>query len=108
MFDPQHLEGASSDLVRSMFQVGWKAAELKRTKLQSKIQKERSELRQKRLEKRVKMASGKGMKGSRMKSPKQEEEDDDFLEDLVVDSDPKKPATYSTLKPGGFVTKAED
>ena len=43
-----------------------------------------------------------------MKSPKQEEEDDDFLEDLVVDTDPKKPATYSTLKPGGFVTKAED
>ena len=54
------------------------------------------------------MASGKGTKGSRMKSPKQEEEDDDFLEDLVVDSDPKKPTTYSTLKPGGFVTKAED
>ena len=29
----------------------------------------------------------------------------------MVDSDPKKPkkpATYSTLKPGGFVTKAED
>ena len=45
-----------------------------------------------------------------MKSPKlkQEEEDDDFLEDLVVDSDPKRPATYSTLKTGGFVTKAED
>ena len=45
-----------------------------------------------------------------MKSPKpkQEEEDDNFLEDLVVDSDPKKPASYSTLKTGGFVTKAED
>ena len=45
-----------------------------------------------------------------MKSPKlkQEEEDDDFLEDLVVDSDPKRPAMYSTLKTGGFVTKAED
>ena len=43
-----------------------------------------------------------------MKSPKQEEEDDDFLEDLMVDSDPKKPTTYSTLKPGGFVAKAED
>ena len=28
-------------------------------------------------------------------------------EDLVVDSDPNKPATYSTLKPGDFVTKAE-
>ena len=57
------------------------------------------------------MASGKGTKGSQMKSPKQEEEDDDFLEDLVVDSDPKKPkkpAMYSNLKPGGFVTRAED
>ena len=43
-----------------------------------------------------------------MKSLKQEEEDDNFLEDLVVDSDLKKPATYLTLKPGGFVTKAGD
>ena len=46
-----------------------------------------------------------------MKSPKQEDDDDDFLEDLVVDNDPKKPkkpAMYSTLKPGGFVMKAED
>ena len=37
--------------------------------------------------------------------------DDDFLEDLVVESDPKKPkkpTTYVNLKPGGFVTKAED
>ena len=57
------------------------------------------------------MASGRGTKGGRIKSPKQEDDDDDFLEDLVVDSDPKKPkkpATYSTLKPGGFVMKAED
>ena len=108
MFDPKHLVGASSDLVRSMVKVSHKAAELERVKLQAEIQKERSELRRKRLEKRVKMASGKGTKGSRMKSPKQEEEDDDFSEDLVVDSDPKKPATYSTLKLGGFVTKAED
>ena len=91
-----------------MVKVGRKAVELERVKLQTEIQKERSEIRRKRLEKQVKMASGKGTKGSRMKSPKQEEEDDDFLEDLVVDSDPKKPTTYSTLKPGGFVTKAED
>ena len=108
MFDPKHLAGASSDLVRSMVKVGCKAAELERVKLQAEIQKERSELRRKRLEKRVKMALGNGTKGSRMKSPKQEEEEDDFLEDLVVDTDPKKPATYLTLKPGGFVTKAED
>ena len=96
-------------MVRCMVKVGRKAAELERVKLQTEIQKERSKIRRKRLEKRVKMASVK-MKGSRMKSlkPKQEEEDDDFLEDLVVDSDPKKPATYLTLKTGGFVTKAED
>ena len=94
-----------------MFKIGRKAAELERTKLQSEIRKEESELGQKRLEKRVKMPSGKGAKGGRMKSPKQEDNDDDFLEDLVVDSDLKKPkklATYSNLKPGGFVTKAED
>ena len=60
------------------------------------------------MEKRSKMSSGRGTKGDQMKSLKQEDDDDDFLEDLVVDSDPKKPATYSTLKPGGFVTKAED
>ena len=108
MFDPKHLEGASADLVRSMFKVGRKAAELERVKLQTEIQKEKSEIRRKQLKKRLKMSSGRGTKGGRMKSPKQEDDDDDFLEDLVVDSDPKKPATYSTLKPGGFVTKAED
>ena len=45
-----------------------------------------------------------------MKSLKTED-DDDFLEDLVVDSNPKRPkklTTYLNLKPGGFVTKAED
>ena len=75
------------------------------------IRKEESELRRKKLEKCVQMASSRGTKGGRMKSPKKEDNDDDFLEDLVVDSDPKKPkkpATYSTLKPGGFVMKAED
>ena len=57
------------------------------------------------------MASSRGMKNGRMKSPKQEDGDDDFLEDFVLDSDPKKQkkqTTYSTLKPGGFVTTAED
>ena len=108
MFDQQHLEGASADLVRSMFQVGRKVAELERRKLQTEIQKEKSELRQKKLQKRVQMASSRDTKGGRMKSPKIEDDDDDFLEDLVVDSDPKKPTMYSNLKPGGFVTKAED
>ena len=62
------------------------------------------------------MASkGKVQKVVRLKIPKKmkwepepDDNDDNFLEDLVVDSDPKRPATYSTLKTGGFVTKAED
>ena len=53
------------------------------------------------------MASNKGKKGGATKNLKMEvhKEDDDFLEDLVVDS---KPTMYSNLKPGGFITKAED
>ena len=57
------------------------------------------------------MASSRGMKGNCMKNPKKEDNDDDFLEDLVVESGlkkPTKPTTYSNLKPGGFVMKAED
>ena len=65
------------------------------------------------MENRLKMAGKAGGKGGPAKIPKKmkrepDNDDDDFLEDLVVDSDPKKPATYSTLKTGGFVTKAED
>ena len=112
MFDPKHLEGASLDLVRCMVKVGRKAAELERRKLQSEIQKEKSEIRRKRLENRLKMSDRAGGKGGPAKNPKKTkrelDDDDDFLEDLVVDSDPKKPATYSTLKTGGFVRKAED
>ena len=111
MFDPQHLKGASTELVQSMFKIGRKATELERLKLQAEIRKEESEITRKKLEKRVHMASSRGTKGGRMKSPKKEDDDDDFLEDLVVDSNlkkPKKPTTYSNLKPGGFITKAED
>ena len=57
------------------------------------------------------MASSSGTKGSHIKNLKKEDDDDDFLEDLVAKSDPKKPKkpmTYANLKPGGFVTKAED
>ena len=64
------MEGASSDLVWSMFQVIRKAAELERTKLQSEIQKEKSEPRRKRLEKRLKMSGKAGGKGSPAKNPK--------------------------------------
>ena len=63
MFDPQHLWGASSDLVHSMFQIGHKVAKLEWTKLQAEIQKEKSEIRRKHLENRLKMATtdpGKG------------------------------------------------
>ena len=111
MFEPQHLQGASTELVQSMFKIGRKAAQLEREKLQAEIQKEKSKLRRKQLENRVKMASSRGMKGSRVKNLKKEDDDDDFLEDLVIESDPKKPkkpTTYSNLKLGGFITKAED
>ena len=56
VFDPQHLQGARPELVQSMFKIGWKAAELERTKLQSEIQRQQSKLRWKRLENRLKMA----------------------------------------------------
>ena len=95
VFEPQHLQGANWFSLCSR-SVG------KRQNLSDKRTK---------LEKRVKMASSRGTKGSHMKSPKKEDDDDDLLEDLVVDSNPKrpkKPTTYSNLKPGGFVTKAED
>ena len=99
------------ELVQSMFKIGRKTTELECQKLQAEICKEESELRRKKLEKHVQMASSRGTKGGRMKSPKQEDDDDDLLEDLVVDNNPKKPkkpAMYSTLKLGGFVMKAED
>ena len=58
--------------------------------------------------------SGKaGGKGGPAKNPKKmkwelDDDDDDFLEDLVVDTETAKQPSYLTLKPGGFVTKAED
>ena len=112
MFDPKHLTGASSDLVQSMVKVGRKAAELERVKLQTEIQKEKSEIRRNRLENRLKMskAGGKGGPAKNLKKTKREpdDDDDDFLEDLVVDTETAKQPSYSTLKPGDFVTKAED
>ena len=50
-------------------------------------------------------------KGWPYEKSEEEDDNDDFLEALVVDSNPKKPkklTTYSNLKPGGFITKAED
>ena len=55
-------------------------------------------------------AGGKGGAAKNPKKTKQEpdDDDDDFLDDLVVDTETAKQPSYSTLKPGGFVTKAED
>ena len=116
MFDPKHLAGASSDLVQLMVKVGRKAAELERVKLQTGfIKKGKSELRQKRLENRVRMASKAGGKGGPAKKKVKWEPDpvdddnDDFLEDLVMTTETDKgQPSYSTLEPGGFVTKGAD
>ena len=106
------MEGASSDLVRSMFQVGCKAAELERVKLQMEIQKEKSELRRKTLEKRLKMSGKAGGRSGPAKNPKKtkwEPDDDDLLDDLVTETEPdKRQPSYSQLAPGGFVTKGAD
>ena len=107
VFDPQHLQGASSDLVRSMFQVGQKAAELERVKLQTEIQKEKSEIRRKKLEKliedgwksRLPRRTGEEPKEDMKK--KQKEEDEDWLDDLVVDTEQWQ-MNYLNLEPGGF------
>ena len=100
------------DLVWSMFQVGRKAAELERVKLQTEIQKEKSELRRKNLEKRLKMAGKAGGRSSpakNQKKTKQEPDDDDILDDLVMETEPDKTQpSYSKLQPGGFVTKGAD
>ena len=56
-------------------------------------------------------AGGKGGPAKNLKKTKRElddDDDDDFLDDLVVDTETAKQPSYSTLKPGGFVTKAED
>ena len=99
--------------MQSMFKIGRKATELECQKLQAEIHKEESEIRQKKLEKHVQMASNRGKKGGALKSLKTEfhNNDNDFLEDLVVDTnleEAKKPTLYSNLKPGGFITKAEN
>ena len=101
--------------MQSMVKVGRKAAELERVKLQTEIQKERSEIRRKRLENRLKMASKAGGKGGPAKKKVKREpdpvddDDDDFLEDLVTTTETDKgQPSYSTLEPGGFVTKGAD
>ena len=73
-----------------MFKIGWRAAELERTKLQSEIQKEKSELRRKKLENRLKMSGKAGGRGGSVKNPKKMkrelDDDDDVLDDLVTET----------------------
>ena len=117
MFEPRHLQGASTELVQSMFKIGRTAAQLKRQKLQTEIQKEQSERRRKQLENRLKMASKPGVKGGQARNPKKakrepdpdDKDDDNFLEDLVMSmkTDKGQPS-YSTLELDGFVTKGAD
>ena len=101
-------------MVQSMVKVGRKAAELERVKLQTEIQKEKSEIRRKRLENKLKMSKVGGKGGPAKKKVKRETEpidddDDDFLEDLVTTTETDKgQPSYSTLEPGGFVTKGTD
>ena len=62
------------------------------------------------------MAGKAGGRSSLSKNPKkmktrQEQDDDNFLDDLVLETemDPdKRQVSYSTLEPGGFVTKGAD
>ena len=88
--------------------------QLERVKLQMEIQKETSEIRRKQLEKRMKMAGKAGGRSGLAKNPKkmktkQEKDDDDLLDDLVLETDPDKwQMSYSTLEPGGFMTKGAD
>ena len=66
------------------------------------------------MENRLKMARNAGGRGGAVKNPKktkkkQEQDDKDWLDDLVLDTDPdKRQTSYSNLKPGGFVTKRAD
>ena len=97
-----------------MVKVSRKAAELERVKLQMEIQKEKSEIRRKRLENKLKMSKEGGKGGPAKKKVKPEPEpidddDDNVLEDLVTTTETDKgQPSYSTLEPGGFVTKGTD
>ena len=82
-------------MVQSMVKVGRKAAELERVKLQTEIQKEKSEIRWKQLENKLKM-SKEGGKGSPAKKKVKlepepiDDDDDNVLEDLVTTTETDK------------------
>ena len=49
------------------------------------------------------------MKNPKKMKMKREQDDDDWLDDLVLDTDPdKRQTSYLNLEPGGFVTKGAD
>ena len=100
-----------------MFKIGWKAAELERTKLQSEIQRQQNELRQKRLENRLKMAKkGQGKQGEsempkRTKTEADEEEIEDLeelMEEPVRGKKHKTMSLYMALGKDEFVTGSKD
>ena len=94
-----------------MFKIGQKAAELERTNLQSEIQREKSELQRKRLEKILMMSAkeGGGMAKNPKKTKREPDDDDNVLDDLVVvTGQDKRQPSYSQLEPGGFITKGAD
>ena len=98
-----------------MFQIGRKAAELERSKLQSEIQKKQSELRQQRLQKRVDMASKEPPKRPGPKNPKRtktEPDEDEDLEELMEEpAEPRRrktPSVYSALGKDEFITGSKD
>ena len=82
--------------------------------MQTEIQKEKSEIRRKRLENKLKMSKEGGKGGPAKKTVKpepepMEDDDDNVLEDLVTTTETDKgQPSYSTLEPGGFVTKGTD
>ena len=117
VFYPQHLQVARPELVQSMFKIGWKAAELERMKLKSEIQRQQSELRQKRLENRLKMAKeGQGKQGEvKILKYTEMEADDEEIEDLeelldkpVQGKKRKTMSLYSALGKDEFVTGSKD
>ena len=100
-----------------MFKIGRKAAELERTKLQSEIQRQQSELRQKHLENRLKMAKkGQGKQGEfemlkRTKTEADEEKIEDLeelLEEPVRGKKHKTMSLYTALGKDEFVTGSKD
>ena len=54
-------------------------------------------------------AGGQPAKNPKKMKTKQEQDDEDWLDDLVLDTDPDKlQTTYSNLEPGGFIMKGTD